>query len=256
MNRKSIIPYFSWLCTLAFLTSCNQGQNRNTEAPPSSKVSSSSAPTNPSADFNKSFTGLIGGKYMITMNLNKTGSTLSGSYFYHGKNASLSLSGSIQNDGTFELSELTSDGLMSGKITGTIMGPDISGAWMRPDGSTSMTLMVSEQPQNHGSVAAPGAQELENWSGTYYNQYDVTLEVNGPDAKGAVKFNLMYMSDKCALQVEETAQLTRKDFAEYYSDGDDCDYTFQFNNGEITVREGDCQYGAGCGGLGGLFKKR
>jgi hypothetical protein len=257
MNVKHLTPY-SFLYALAFLTSCSQGQNQSAAEPRSSAVAAPAAPTTGSADFNKSYTGLIGGKYMISMNLNKTGATLSGSYFYHGKNASLSLSGSIQDDGTFELSEFTADGLMSGKFTGTIMGSEISGAWMRPDGTKSMTLSLSEQPQNQSSAASPGEPELEDWTGTYYDEYNVTLEVQGPDANGAVKFTLSYMSDKCAVQIEETAYLIRKDYAEYFSDGDDCYYGFLFDNGhgEITVRERDCQYGAGCGGLGGLFKKQ
>jgi len=256
MNKKYLTPYYSCLCALALLTSCNQSQNQSAAEPRSSAVAAPAAPATGSADFNKSYTGLIGGKYMISMNLNKTGATLSGSYFYHGKNASLSLSGSIQDDGTFELSEFTADGLMSGKFTGTIMGSEISGAWMRPDGTKSMTLTLSEQPQNQSSAASPGEPELEDWTGTYYDEYNVTLEVQGPDANGAVKFTLAYMSDKCAAQIKETAYLIRKDYAEYFSDGDDCYYGFLYSNGEITVREHDCQYGVGCGGVGGLFKKR
>lgn len=87
--------------------------------------------------FDKKFTGTINGKIAIEMLLKKSDTTISGSYTYKGQNTFLSLTGTVKNDGSFEMSEhiekIASDGqieqLNTGVFKGKMTGGSLSGTW-------------------------------------------------------------------------------------------------------------------------------
>ena len=98
------------------------------------------------AFFQRSYSGSIGGKYAITMDLRKAGGVLRGAYRYAGKNAALALEGKLAPDGSFTLEE-QSGGRVTGGFKGKLEGEKISGTWSAPKSTKTLAFEASQTAQ-------------------------------------------------------------------------------------------------------------
>ena len=104
------------------------------------------------ADFCGHYTGTIGDKLQIRMNLcsrpgteaGKKDRILEGSYFYVSRGTPLSLSGSIGADGTFTLSETGDRDKETGRISGMLAENILNGTWKSVDGKKSFPVRLKE----------------------------------------------------------------------------------------------------------------
>ncbi len=104
------------------------------------------APVAPAGSFYKRFEGLIGDKYKITMHLIKHDNTLSGYYYYFGRNIPLMLEGSVDKDGKYQLKETTRDGKETGSFTVTsLRGADMTGTWQSADKKKNLPFSAREE---------------------------------------------------------------------------------------------------------------
>jgi hypothetical protein len=203
------------------------------------------------SDFSKTYTGLIGGKYAVEMELTKKGRLLKGSYFYVSKGIPIKLAGTIDANGYINLEEFSAAGAKTGVFIGRLIANKISGKWQSPDAKRTLTFSVTEV------VAA--APKLDDWSGVYDSKagYNATLELKGPTADGAVHFKLSQIGGQSCAEMEEgTAYLVKPDLAEYYVPGSQCFFSFQFYGSEVYVRELRCSHGASCGSFEGYYIRK
>ncbi|MES2568084.1 MAG: hypothetical protein V4565_14510 [Bacteroidota bacterium] len=123
------------------LTACNSNPSTtqsNTDQRMDTTVLADNGPVN---DFAASYEGRINNKYDIVMHLTKTGNTLGGTYLYKNKGKAINLKGSITDDGSIELTEMTGD-MLTGMFYGKLVDTQITGTWSNPDNSTTMPFEV------------------------------------------------------------------------------------------------------------------
>lgn len=200
-------------------------------------------------DFSKTYTGMIGGKYAIEMELTKKGKLLTGSYFYVSKGVPIKLSGTIDANGYINLEEFSDAGVKTGVFIGRLLANKISGKWQTPDAARTLTFSLTE-------VEPP---KLDDWSGVYVSKagYNATLVLKGPAADGALQFELSQIGGQSCVEEEVgTAYLVKIDLAEYYVSGSQCFYSFQFYGDEVYVRELRCSHGASCGSFEGTYVRK
>lgn len=83
------------------------------------------------------YSGNIGDRTAVQMDLARTGTALTGNYWYDTVSLPLKLTGSVQN-GTATVKEFDANGKQTGTFTGTLTQQDrqFSGTWSSPDGKT------------------------------------------------------------------------------------------------------------------------
>jgi Protein of unknown function (DUF3298) len=125
------------LCALVFAASAAGAQRRATAAREGVVV----------------FRGKLGEKLTVQMRLRREGETLTGSYFYEDVGKDLSLRGTIDGAGSFELQEFDAAGARTGLFKGNWSGPkcedcvdSLSGRWTRPDGTRPLAFTLGEFP--------------------------------------------------------------------------------------------------------------
>lgn len=132
----------------------------------------SSPPAGP-AYFHKYFSGKIGGKYAVTMELKCQDGVLTGNYRYAGKVVPLYLKGKIGVDGVFSMEESGGYPAKStGVFNGTLAGKRIAANWRSPDGKKTLPFMAEQTSEIRiGSkkdilAAAVGEYALESIEGS------------------------------------------------------------------------------------------
>lgn len=89
----------------------------------------------------ETFEGKINNKYGIVMQLLILGSDVSGTYHYTSRKSPITLSGTLDSDGSIRLEEKTG-GKITGQFAGTYTPSEISGTWISADGKTRMPFVV------------------------------------------------------------------------------------------------------------------
>ena len=93
------------------------------------------------------FKGLIDNQYPVTMSINLSGNTVTGTYYYDKYKSPISLNGefSVNEDGDkiMTLSEMN-NGEMTGQFIGTWSGDSFSGSWISADGEKEMPFKLNE----------------------------------------------------------------------------------------------------------------
>ncbi|MBK8813692.1 MAG: hypothetical protein IPN69_23585 [Acidobacteria bacterium] len=94
-------------------------------------------------NFNQTFGGTADND-SITMRLQRSGSSLGGRVFSRRSSTEITVSGSIGNDGWFEMNEYSDINVVTGVYSGRI-GQDgsMSGTWTRPDGSKPRSFYLT-----------------------------------------------------------------------------------------------------------------
>ncbi len=97
----------------------------------------------PAPKFDEAYTGALGAKLRIRAKLTRDGDKLSGVYRYARSKEDLQLSGTVRPDGHFELTETTTKGQVTGKMTGLFLRRgDAAGRWSSPDGSKTFPMTL------------------------------------------------------------------------------------------------------------------
>ena len=114
------------------------------------------------ADFSRTYSGKIDGKYAITMQLNCTGVALSGTYSYDSKKIPIRISGSVDwnatgDQGDITLLEFNEKGMVTGFFRGVLKGAEVSGSWSTPDGARVMPFRVQTSAGVASAQAKPAA---------------------------------------------------------------------------------------------------
>lgn len=78
----------------------------------------------------------------IEMQLVRNGGTISGKVIPKNRDIDISVSGNIDNDGSFVMTEYSDLGAITGVYRGRIQDDTINGTWSKPDGSKSRPLFL------------------------------------------------------------------------------------------------------------------
>lgn len=117
-------------------------------------------------DFDRvKYVGTLDGRLSITLELSKYEQGLNGTYYYSHIGQALTITGTIDGVGTFNLDETDNDGNKTGTFIGklTEQGGRAEGTWATPDGSKSMPFSVKRvalHGEENGGIAV-GSQGAE-----------------------------------------------------------------------------------------------
>jgi hypothetical protein len=172
-------------------------------------------------DAAKTFRGQIGGRYKIQMRLVRTGSTLTGSYFYENVRSDIRVDGSLDARGGFTLEERDA----AGKTTGIFKGrwgmdeegrlAELKGDWSKP-GGRAMPFHLSEMPvafANRALKLLTNEIKEENKRRGYAIEVEYPQLAGSTDAGGA-RFNV----ETKAFAEREVAQF-KQNLAESAAEG-------------------------------------
>lgn len=95
----------------------------------------------PPRSFNRNYYGTVGGDGS-EMRLTRNGSSLGGKVVPQDRYADISVSGSIDDEGNFEMNEYSDINVITGVYRGRISGTTINGTWSKPDGSRARRLFL------------------------------------------------------------------------------------------------------------------
>ena len=203
------------------------------------------------------FRGTLGapGKVAIQMRLRREGEKLTGSYFYESVGKDLTLRGTIDATGGFQLQEFDAAGAQTGLFKGRWKGPEcddcvetLAGRWTRPDGTRALDFVLAEFPAyfTSGTRLIPKSLKESRRRGKW-GGYEVAAEYPQLQGAGAntQKFNeevralvLKEVGDFKKLIGDDPAQGGESDWSFYVSYADDSlvsvdisDYFYYFGAG-------------------------
>lgn len=162
------------------------------------------------------FRGTLGasGKLAIQMRLRREGDKLAGSYFYETVGKDLSLRGTIDAVGNFNLQEFDAAGAQTGLFKGQWKGPDcedctdsLAGKWTRPDGSRALEFVLGEFPVTFsGDTRLVSKSQKESARRGKWGGYELTAEYPQLQGANVSKFN----EDVRALVTTKTADYKKQ----------------------------------------------
>lgn len=215
------------------------------------------------------FRGEIDGKYGISMILFQSGSKLEGIYRYNSKVKYLDLTGTLETDGSFLLSE-NIDGRSTGMFQGKLSGDMIHGTWKKSGKSQEGLhfLLHSISNVEDQSTLPFSTNEMllkENmvlsttrWFGNYKDSLGRLLSVayceDLNDHSRGIKFRISDESGRCSRQIEGYAYEHRAGVANYLADNSECHLNIWGGQDVINVREYDCQGSNGCRSFEGEYR--
>ena len=95
--------------------------------------------------FSKKFEGAINNQHQITMNLERNGESLLGSYTYTKYNIPISIKGTIDGQGNVVINEFENKGDQTGVFKGRMVSDrEIEGGWSKPTGDKSAPFSLRE----------------------------------------------------------------------------------------------------------------
>ena len=148
----------------------------------------------------KIFSGNIG-ESRIQMTLQKNGEALSGTYFYEKVGKDLNVSGTIEEDNTFTLTEKSPAGVKTGEFDGKWSkaegedGITVNGSWKNPAGTKTLDFYLIEQMIffTNGARLSPKVLSQKNKP----KLFEITVEypqLSGVSPPIAAKFNQLAKS--------------------------------------------------------------
>lgn len=172
------------------------------------------------------FRGTLGasGKLAIQMRLRREGDKLAGSYFYETVGKDLSLRGTIDAAGNFNLQEFDAAGAQTGLFKGQWKGPDcedctdsLAGKWSRPDGTRALEFVLGEFPVAFsGDTRLVSKSQRESARRGKWGGYELTAEY--PQLQGANAFVSKFNEQVRAYVTTKTADY-KKQFGTGEGDG-------------------------------------
>lgn len=165
---------FSLILTVTLMAACSKAKRETAEQP-----------TNDG--FHKHYQGELAGKYAIDMNLDRAGNRLSGSYHYQGRSSTLTLSGTMDAQGLFDMSETDAAGTVTGKFAGAMKNARdetrLTGTWRKPNSQQTLAFYAWEIVPSPTPVPVVGTRQeiLKKAAGDYPLQ-----SINGNEAANAM----------------------------------------------------------------------
>lgn len=165
------------------------------------------------------FRGTLGatGKLSIQMRLRREGDKLAGSYFYETVGKDLSLRGTIDAAGNFQLQEFDAAGAQTGLFKGQWKGPDcedctdsLAGKWTRPDGTRPLEFVLGEFPVAFsGDTRLVSKTQKESARRGKWGGYEISAEY--PQLVGAGA-NVSKFNEEVRAHVTKTTADYKKQF--------------------------------------------
>lgn len=178
------------------------------------------------------FRGTLGAKLSIQMRLRREGDKLDGSYFYETVGKDLSLRGTIDAAGNFNLQEFDAAGAQTGVFKGAWKGPQcddcgesLTGKWTRPDGTRPLEFSLGVFPVTFsGDTRLVSKAQKESARRGKWGGYEISAEY--PQVVGATSTNAPKFNEAVRALVS----------------GKTADYKKQFGKGEGEGGEFDLSY--------------
>jgi hypothetical protein len=175
------------------------------------------------------FSGKLGDKYRIQMQLRREGSKLSGTYFYERVRQNIALRGEMDALGNFTLREYDAGGAQTGIFKGKWQQPTdcdgcqdyLSGNWSRPDGSRVMTFDLSPYAVAFRGPLKLMTRALEEKNRKGQPEHEITIEY--PQLEGAGGANVLRFNDLIRAKAMKALAGYRKDSL----DGGDYDLSYE-----------------------------
>jgi hypothetical protein len=192
--------------------------------------------------------------------------SLSGYYLYKSKGQLLTLSGTIDENGNFEINEYNDKGSITGIFIGQYTNSVLNGYWKKPDGSKQLVFLAQESSESINSyvkektssqnISISGIYEFENY-GTYDGENQVvssgSIEIT-VISTNEIKFEISTGGiSGCDGFLDGSAIL--KNGIWVHSSNDCGKLTFKFSQNSVVVKEDECMmHGASCF-FEGTYKK-
>lgn len=199
---KNIVILF--IVSIFAAAACQKAQTEANATDREQISTSGTPPTNDSGDKqtkpaknpnSKSFRGMISG-IEIQMNLVRQGDALSGTYFYTKVGKDLKLSGKIDKNGKFNLTETDDKGSKTGEWNGTWTeaenspGVILEGDWNKPKDTEKLGFYATEQVVEFSGDAKFTNKTIKETDKTKRSEiYAIYPEISGVDSAVATKFN-------------------------------------------------------------------
>ena len=203
------------------------------------------------------FRGTLGasGKLSIQMRLRREGDRLTGSYFYETVGKDLSLRGTVDAAGNFQLQEFDAAGAPTGLFKGQWKGPDcedcvdtLTGKWTRPDGTRPLEFVLGEFPVAFSGDTRLVSKSLKEsarrgkWGG-----HEISAEY--PQLAGAAANAAKFNEEVRALVTKDVADY-RKLFGDDAGQGGELDLSYYVSFADdslVSIDFGDYWYYFGAG---------
>ncbi|HVF43147.1 MAG TPA: RsiV family protein [Pyrinomonadaceae bacterium] len=179
------------------------------------------------------FRGTLGasGKLAIQMRLRREGDKLTGSYFYETVGKDLSLRGTIDAAGNFQLQEFDAAGAQTGLFKGAWKGPQcddcgetLTGKWTRPDGTRALEFVLGAVPiYFEGDVRLVSKTQRESARRGKWGGHEISAEY--PQLVGAGANVSKFNEAVRALVAKELADY-RKQFGDDAGQGGELDLSY------------------------------
>lgn len=92
------------------------------------------------------FRGTIDDNLTITMELNRKGDKLSGSYYYEKHKVDIPIKGTVDENGNFRIDEYGNNGGVSGTFKGRFLSDtQMKGTWVSPDGKRNLSFSLTKE---------------------------------------------------------------------------------------------------------------
>lgn len=203
----------------------------------------------PNLDFVQTFEGTIDDKYPLHIKFKSDAGNITGNYFYDRVGTDIKVNGTITKDSVFILNEFDNSGNQVGLWKGKFVNENkISGNWSKPDGSSATNFDLIATSSNYDVVKREiSNSKFAEYSGTY----------NSPFNEGGISFGVVKIEytgnqeiyfeievsrrDGCIGQLEGTTKINSDGQAIY--SGKQCEsLIFNFQNGEVKVKEKKCEH--------------
>jgi hypothetical protein len=202
-----------------------------------------------------SLSGTINKTLNIRMELKIDSGKISGSYFYEQDKTPITLKGTMDGSGKFEIQEVDAQG----KVTGTFLGEATSkeetfghekfeGDWTKPGSDQKLPFALQVDPVYRQGKSSGWAGEWNYTKGTQFYFCSITI---GNEQPGSFDFIIEAGSGANQCEVDGTAQIsgTKASWtdSEWTDSETPCKVTMTLKAGKLALKTGQCWQFCGAG---------
>lgn len=152
-TMKKLINISLTLCIIV-TACCTNPEDQSTKQANQSASKTSEVKIDLPKTFYKKMKGTISDNLSVTMELTKTDSTFTGSYYYNNVGLPLSLIGQISFSGEIELSEMNEKYVETGKFHGKFTSAELfEGTWTNPKTNKSLPFKLTESKDGIANIS-------------------------------------------------------------------------------------------------------
>jgi hypothetical protein len=189
--------------------------------------------------FHKTFLGTINSKIDIQMELERNGQKITGSYFYQNVRDSIELEGTVDQDGSGKIKELT-DGKQTGIFNGKLSGEEFNGAvtlrfegtWSNAKGDKQMPFSLKEQTFNLSNGLKLVSKEVKEENKKEHYE----IEADYPQIEGSQDARIAAFNKEVSEIINSNIRDFKKDAPEAYDkENPDAQLSGLFINHDIVM---------------------